>query len=215
MQIIPSILTNNPQELKSLINLAEGHVERIQIDIIDGKFAENKTIIPEALVYIETNLKLDFHLMVVEPVNWVESCVRAGADRIFGQVEKMTNQDEFVQKVVGTGSSVGLAIDLGTHLSALNNRLLLDIDAVLVMSVKAGFGGQVFNPSVLSKIKTLSDLKKEDPSPFQICVDGGITLSSIKSLIDAGADEASIGRRLLNENFAKNLAEYQKATHGR
>ena len=83
------------------------------------------------------------------------------------------------------------------------------------MSVKAGFGGQDFNPSVLSKIKTLSDLKKEDPSPFQICVDGGITLSSIKSLIDAGADEASIGRRLLNENFAKNLAEYQKATHGR
>lgn len=214
MHIIPSVLTNNPQELKSLINLAEGHVERIQIDIIDGKFAENKTIIPEALVYIETNLKLDFHLMVEEPVKWVESCVRAGADRIFGQIEMMKSQDEFVQKVVSLGTSVGLAIDLNTNLSVLNNRLLLDIDAVLVMSVKAGFGGQDFNLSVLSKIKTLSDLKKEDSSPFQICVDGGITLSSIKSLVDAGADEVSIGRRLLNEDFIQNLIRYQKTANG-
>lgn len=214
MEIIPAILTNNPQELKELINLAEGHVDRIQIDIIDGKFAQNKTIIPEALQYIETNLKLDFHLMVEEPVNWVEKCAHVGADRIFGQVEKMTNQDEFVQKVVGTGTSVGLAIDFDTDVSALNNRLLLDIDAVLIMSVKAGFGGQDFNPSVLSKVKALSALKKEDASPFQICVDGGITLSSIKSLIDAGADEVSIGRRLLNENFSQNLAEYQKTANG-
>jgi len=213
MQIIPSILTNDPQELKNLINLAEGRVDRVHVDIIDGKFADNKTIIPEALKYIETNLKLDFHLMVEEPVNWVEKCVHVGADRIFGQVEKMTNQDEFVQKVVGTGTSVGLAMDLGTDPSALNSRLLLDVDAVLVMSVKAGFGGQDFEPLILSKIKALSNLKKEDPSPFRICVDGGITLSSVKSLIDAGADEISIGRRLLNENFAENLTKYQKTAN--
>jgi pentose-5-phosphate-3-epimerase len=87
VEIVPAILTNDPSELRRLVALCEGVVDRVSIDIIDGKFAANKTIDPSALSEIETSLKIDFQLMVEEPVNWVERCVRGGADRIIGHVE--------------------------------------------------------------------------------------------------------------------------------
>ena len=76
LEIIPSILTNNPEEAKELIARCEGVVERVSIDIIDGKFAENKTIDPSIFIDVDTDLKIDYQLMVNEPVNWVERCVR-------------------------------------------------------------------------------------------------------------------------------------------
>jgi pentose-5-phosphate-3-epimerase len=68
MEIIPAILTNDPSELKKLLGMAEGKAKRVQIDIIDGEFVDNKTVEPLVLENIETNLDLDFHLMVGEPV---------------------------------------------------------------------------------------------------------------------------------------------------
>src|SRR3989344_6039593 len=98
IEIIPSILTNDPSEARELLTRCEGVVNRVSIDIIDGKFANNKTIEPDLFFDIDTNLKLDFQLMVEEPVNWIERCVRGQADRIIGHVEKMKDQLEFVGK---------------------------------------------------------------------------------------------------------------------
>src|SRR3989304_6370901 len=103
IEIIPSILTNDSKELVDKLGICEGIVERVQIDIIDGVFASNKTIDPSALFSLETELKLDFHLMVKEPINWVEKCVSAGADRIIAQVEMMENQVDYVGKVQEVG----------------------------------------------------------------------------------------------------------------
>lgn len=198
MEIIPAILTSNPDEIPSLLKKGEGRGERMQIDIIDGVFAANKTILPGALENLETDLKLDFHLMVKEPVNWVEGCVRAGAERIIGQVEMMASQIDFVSKVEASGAKIGLALDLPTPVSALERTVLLDLDVVLVMSVKAGFGGQKFEEKALAKIKELADIRAQDQTPFKICVDGGITPEITKKLEKIGADEAVMGRRILH-----------------
>jgi len=107
VEIIPAILTSDPQELKQLINEAEGVVEGVQIDILDGQFAKNKTIDPSIFQTIETNLYLDFHLMTKEPVDWIEKSTRVSAKRIIGQVEMMENQMEFIEKVIETGTLVG------------------------------------------------------------------------------------------------------------
>ena len=68
IQIIPSILTNNPNELQEKLTLCEGLVERVSIDIIDGKFADNKTIDPIILFDLDTSLKIDYQLMVMNPL---------------------------------------------------------------------------------------------------------------------------------------------------
>lgn len=193
IKIIPAILTSDPRELEEQLRLLEGKVKRVQIDIIDGVFAQNRTVVPDVVGQVETNLLIDFHLMTKEPIDWVEKCVGGGADRITGHVEMMSSQEDFVGKVVEVGAKVGLALDLKTPISAIDKNLLNNLDVVLVMAVKAGFGGQEFDSQVLDKIKMLDEIRSRDDTPFRICVDGGINEENIKDVAKAGADEVAIG----------------------
>lgn len=215
VNIIPAILTNNLTDLETKLKIIDEAVEvneapvrRVQIDVIDGVFIDNKTVDPANMLGVETNLSLDFHLMVKEPIKWVEKCASAGADRIIGQIEMMENQVEFVGKVAETGLYVGLAIDLDTPVSNLDPVVLNNVDVVLVMAVKAGRGGQKFEPSVLDKIKELDEIRVRDNTPFKICVDGGETEDTIPESHWAGADEVVIGQRLFKGDFAANINKY-------
>lgn len=209
IEIIPSILTGDLDRAKEIIHRCEGVCKRVSIDIIDGKFADNRTIDPNLLSDVETDLKFDYQLMVYEPVNWVERCVRGQADRIIGHIEKMSDQSEFVGKVQEVGALVGLAIDLETPLTMLDTYIITNLDVVLVMSVKAGFGGQDFDGSVVDKIKKLDDIRRKDNTPFKIHVDGGITSDNIGKVAIAGADEVSVGRKLFEGNLEINLEKFQ------
>ena len=213
IQIIPAILTAAPEELKLLLSKAEGVVERVQIDIIDGVFAANKTIDPSILENIDTNLKVDFHLMTKEPVDWVERCVRGMADRIIGQVEQISNQIEFIGKVQEVGASVGLAIDIKTPVSKIEPAIITSLDVVLVMSVPAGFGGQTFDNRVLDKIKELDEIRVRDDTPFRICDDGGVTLENIGDVRVTGVDEVAIGKKIFEGNLKDNIEKYRKAMY--
>jgi ribulose-phosphate 3-epimerase len=213
IQIIPSILTDSPQEFNSLISKCEGVVERVHVDVIDGVFAQNKTFDISLLDDYQGNLKFDFHLMVKDPLSWVERCVRAQADRIIAQVEMMTDQLEFVGKVQEVGAQVGLALDLPTQVHKLDPTILTNLDVVLVMSVAAGFGGQEFDKSVIKKISELDEIRLRDNSPYKIQDDGGITLEKIDDAHFEGADEVSIGRRLFDGDLASNINKFQKAAH--
>lgn len=213
VQIIPAILTNNPQELEEMISKAEGVVDRVQIDIVDGQFAKNRTIDPAVLAEVETNLKLDFHLMVKEPINWVEKCAAGAADRIIGQVELMRSQIDFVGKVQEVGAAVGLALDINTSVSDLDPVILTNLDVVLVMSVAAGFGGQKFDERALDKIKRLGEIRKKDKTPFKIMDDGGIVFSKIDDTRRAGVDEVAIGRRIFQGDIAQNIERFKKAAY--
>ncbi len=218
VEVIPAILTDNITELEAMlkrvddaVDLDEANVHRVQIDVIDGQFAENKTVDPINMGGIDTNLSLDFHLMVKEPVNWVEKCANAGADRIIGQIEMMASQVQFVGKVQETGLYVGLAVDLDTPISKLDAVVLTSVDVILLMAVKAGFGGQKFDERVLDKIKELDEIRVRDKTPFKICVDGGETEETIPETHFAGADEVVIGKRLFAGSIAENVEKMQKA----
>lgn len=213
IEIIPSILTSDPNELEILLKKSEGVVERVHIDIIDGVFADNKTINPTALENIETDLKIDYHLMTKDPVNWIESCVRGMADRIIGHIEQMDDQIEFVGKVQESGCQIGLAIDLNTPVSDLNPTILTNLDVVLVMSVKAGFGGQKFDTRALDKIKLLDEIRARDNTPFRISDDGGITMEWIDDARCEGVDEIIMGRRIFKGDMAKNIKQFTKAAY--
>lgn len=211
MLIIPAILTRDPKELEEKIKLSEGLAERIQIDIIDGAFAENKTIDLAAVGQIESGLGIDVHLMVKEPVDWVEKSVRAMADRIIGQVEEMSNQTEFVGKVQETGHQAGLALDLETPITALDEFLFTDLDIILVMSVKAGFSGQEFQEQALEKVTALLSYRTKNGYKYKICVDGGVEVNNIKKIADAGADEVVIGQSLFQGDIEENYRKLREA----
>lgn len=211
IEIIPAILTDNPAEARELLAKADGIVKRLHVDIVDGVFADNKTIDPSALNDVDHSLLLDFHLMVNEPVNWIEKCARAGGDRIIGHVEMMGNVSEFISEVTETGLSPGLAFDIGTPVDTVETRLLNDVDVVLVMSVPAGFSGQKFEKIALKKIAELNKIRSGDDNPFKICDDGGITFEYIDDVAEARADEVVIGQRIFQGDLAKNIAAYKKA----
>ena len=211
LEIIPAVLTNNPQELEKLLTQAEAQVKRVQIDIVDGQFAKNKTIDPSVLENIDTNLKLDFHLMTKNPTSWVERCIKGMADRIFGQIEMMDDQIEFVGKVQEVGAKIGLAIDIDTPISDIDSTIVNNLDAVLLMSYPAGVGGQPLDPKVLDKIKKLDAIRVPDKTLFKICVDGGITEKIIRQVCRAGADEVVVGRKIFEGDIKKNLVRFKEA----
>jgi ribulose-phosphate 3-epimerase len=208
LEVIPTVLTNDPQELKKLINKAEDVVERVQVDVIDGQFADNKTVDPSIFQTVETNLKLDFHLMTKEPADWVEKTIRAMADRIIGQIEMMQSQTEFVEKVIENGVLVGLGVDLKTPISNLDPEVLAKLDVILLMSVPAGFGGQKFDKKVIEKVQLLEKARKKEKLNFKICIDGGVTPEVIKSLVKAGVDEVGVGR-LYKGDLRKNIQKFK------
>lgn len=212
IKIVPSILTDSPQEAFEMVSKCEGVVDRVSIDIIDGKFANNKTVDPSVFEVFQTDVKLDFQLMVVEPINWIEKCARAGADRIIGHIEHMYNQTEFIGKVQEVGLSVGLGLDVDTPVDLIDSEILKDLDLILLMSVSAGFGGQDFDNRVLKKIEEMKKIREKDETPFKIHVDGGITPNLLSKLIPYGVDEVSIGRALFNGNISDNIREYLKYT---
>lgn len=206
--VIPAILSDDIDEVRELLGRCEGVVERVQIDVIDGKFADNKTIDPSSLNDFETTLKIDYHLMVNEPVKWVEKCARSSADRIIGQIEKMENKRVFIGKVVTTSAKVGLAIDLESPIERLDEDLTKDLDVILLMSVKAGFGGQEFDQVVFKKVERLIKIRKGSKSAFKISIDGGIGPDTAKTLFGMGVDEVCVGKRIFEGDIKENISKF-------
>lgn len=209
LTIIPAILTSDPKELEQKIKLAESHLERVQIDIIDGIFADNKTIGISEISSLKTSLKLDAHLMVKEPLAWVEGLANAGVERIIGQIEMMGNQEEFVERVRDRGRISGLAIDLLTSVSEISPIAVAKAGVILIMSVKAGFVGQEFEEVSLEKVREIREIRENKGWEFRICLDGGINRENIRKVKEAGADEIVLGHSLYDGDISANLKNLQ------
>lgn len=208
VQIIPSILTRDEKELGDLLAQIEG-VERVHVDVMDGKFVDNTTITPSALKGIETQLLVDYHLSTKEPVSWVERCVEGRAERIIGHIEDMESQEEFVARVVDNGVKAGLAVDIETDVTDVDVRVLLKLSVVLLMSYPTGFGGQKFDDRVLDKIGYFDKLRRKKPLNYAICVDGGIDEKTIGKAAKSGADEVVMGRLIFKGSFRDNLEKFR------
>ncbi|MEK7521203.1 MAG: hypothetical protein AAB599_00145 [Patescibacteria group bacterium] len=195
LEITPTILTNDVAELEEKIRVLEimDNTKRVHLDIIDGEFAENITVLPEVVGEIETTLTLDVHLMVVEPINWVEGAMKCGPDKIIGHIEKMSDQGNFIKKVLEFGVKGGLAVDLETPVEKIDPMVTSEVDAILIMGVRAGFGGQEFNRIALDKIEKLVQLREAEGGTFKILVDGGVNKDNIQEIEQAGADEVTVG----------------------
>ncbi|OGC59521.1 hypothetical protein A3A70_01395 [candidate division WWE3 bacterium RIFCSPLOWO2_01_FULL_42_11] len=195
LEIFPTILTDDPEELEEKIRVLEivGRSKKVHLDIIDGEFVENRTVSLEAVAGVETTLSLDIHLMVVEPVLWIERALACGPERIIGHIEKMEDQDAYIKKVIGTGLRAGLAVDLETPIEKIDPMVTSEVDVVFLMGVRAGFGGQEFNRIVLDKVEKLVQIRDAEGASFKILVDGGVNAENVKEIEQAGANEVAVG----------------------
>ncbi len=196
--LVPTVLTSDAERLKKDLAFLKGKVKKVQIDIVDGQFADNKTVaIEETVGLINTidddYLEIDFHLMTVEPVIYLEKDLPGATDFVIGQVEHMGSQLEFCRQARERGLRPGLAIDLDTPIARLDKMALDWSDQVLILGVRAGFSGQKFVASTLEKIKKLIQWRKREHWDFQIGVDGGLNEKTILQCRRAGGEIFYVG----------------------
>ena len=184
IKIVPGILEKDFEEIKKKISLVSPFVDTIQIDLCDGKLVPNTTFSdPSSFKEIIKDKIFELHMMVSEPGGVVEDWVTSGFKRIVGHIEGITEPMDFLNKVKAMGVEVGLGIDFNTKLSTIENYLDY-LDFVLVMSVEAGFSGQVFGEQSLSKVRKLRQIRPN----LDIEVDGGVNIETLGAAKEAGAN---------------------------
>ena len=202
IEIVPAILVKTPAELQQKLKEVEPYVNRVQIDIMDGKFVPNKTVQPEEMKSFKTKLIKEAHLMVEDNERYVDEFLKLDFDMIIVHIESCKNVKKIIKKVKEQGKKVALAINPPTPLSAIKNYLD-DVDMVLIMTVNPGFSGQGFIPEVSSKIKELRQMKKD----LDIEVDGGIKIENAKIVLEAGANILVSASGIYNFENKKEIIE--------
>jgi ribulose-phosphate 3-epimerase len=204
-EIVPTILTSEFSDYAEKMDSLVGITNRVQVDIIDGKFVNNQTISMESLKNIETNLQIDLHLMVKEPEGWVNRALEILPDRLIGQVEMMFDPLKFINETVEGGMGVGLALDLETPVETISDEIYHMVDLVLVLAAKAGFSGQGFNEKALAKIK---EIRKIVGDLVDVGVDCGLNEETIPLCQKAGANIFYVTSSFWQaEDLAKRYAE--------
>lgn len=189
LQIAPSILSADFTALGGEVAAVErGGADLIHVDVMDGHFVPNITIGPLVVRALKRTATkpLDVHLMIEEPDRFIAEFVRAGANMVSVHVEAVPHLHRTVQLVKGLGAQAGVVLNPSTPASALED-IAADVDFVLVMSVNPGFGGQVFIPQTLDKLRRVREVLSRTGSAALIEIDGGIDLSNAAQVAEAGA----------------------------
>ncbi len=203
--VLPSLLLCDFGDLKGEVaRLSDAGARVLHLDVMDGHFVPNMTY---AMPIVEglrrhTDMPLDVHLMISDPMAYAQPMVDAGADLLTFHVEAVTDAVETAQRIAELGVAVGVALNPGTPLDAILPCLPY-VDLALVMSVEPGFGGQKFNPVALEKLRAL---KSEHPE-LLLEIDGGIDTTTIGPARLAGCDLFVAGSAIFKQD------DYQAAIH--
>ncbi|MGI5964853.1 MAG: ribulose-phosphate 3-epimerase [Candidatus Methanomethylophilaceae archaeon] len=169
----------------------------IHVDVMDGSFVPNITIGPPVVKSIRktTDLPFDVHLMIQDPVRYIEDFVKAGADFLTVHPEAQGDSAKAIEKIRDCGIKAGISVNPDTDVKILD-RYLAHVDLVLVMTVHPGFGGQKFIPSGVDKIRYVREWAEAHNPKLEISVDGGINRETGKICTDAGASVLAAGSAL-------------------
>ncbi len=202
IQISPSILSADFSQLgEEIKRLEKAGADLIHVDVMDGHFVPNLTIGPPVIKALKKNcsIKFDVHLMISPVHKYIEAYSDAGADIITIHPEATENLSASISKIKNLKKSVGVSLNPETEVEVIKDYLN-QIDLVLIMSVKPGFGGQKFMPEVLKKIKELKNIQKKEGIDFDIEIDGGINFENSKIAIKAGANILVSGTTIFKSN---------------
>ena len=202
----PSVLSADFAILgEQLALLKKCGVTNIHYDVMDGMYVPSISFGMPVLKSIRqcTDLVLDVHMMVVDPDRYVEDFRKSGADIITVHAEACTHLDRVVNHIKETGAKAAVALNPATPLSALE-YVLPELDMVLLMTVNPGFGGQKYIPYCTDKIRALRKIADQVNPGLSIQVDGGINPATVRTVLEAGADNLVAGSAVFNGDLAAN-----------
>ncbi|MEM6776508.1 MAG: ribulose-phosphate 3-epimerase [Planctomycetota bacterium] len=208
--ILPSLLQCDFGDLRTEVQrLTEAGSSILHLDVMDGHFVPNLTYgmpIVEGLRR-HTDLPLDVHLMIQDPLTYAPAFVDAGADMVTFHVEAVKDPATAITNIRNLGVGVGLAVNPDTPFDGILQNAG-DVDMVLVMSVNAGFGGQAFNPIALDRI---AELRSAFPD-LLIEIDGGIKVDTIGQARSAGCDLFVVGSAIFGQDdYAAAIGQLESA----
>jgi ribulose-phosphate 3-epimerase len=199
--IVPSILSADFARLGEQVEAAQaGGADRIQVDVMDGRFVPNISVGPLVVEAVRrhTSLPLEAHLMIVEPERSLADFARAGADLIIVHQEVSPHLHRTIEQIKALGKRVGVAINPATPLAMLS-EILAEVDLVLCMTVDPGFGGQPFIASMLPKIERLRGMLGQHNARADLEVDGGINAETAPQVVRAGANVLVAGTSIYGD----------------
>lgn len=188
--LAPSILAADFTVLGEQIQATQrGGAKYLHFDVMDGAFVPSISFGAPVLQSIKScsELFVDAHLMIEEPMRYIGTFVSAGADLITIHIESTDAVEETIKMIKDLGVKVGLSIKPNTPVQSLVPYLEM-LDMVLVMSVEPGFGGQAFMPESVDRIQEVKALIDERNLNIDIQVDGGISEANVALVRDAGAN---------------------------
>ena len=207
----PSILSADFARLgEDIKKIDEAGAEYIHVGVMDGLFVPSISFGMPVIKSIRkvTGKVFDVHLMINEPIRYIDEFVKAGADIITVHVEACSDVVATIEKIKASGVKAGITLNPDTPVSAISPYLDM-VDMVLVMSVNPGYGGQKFIVTSIDKLKEVKKLKDDSGLGFDIEVDGGINVDNLPSVLEAGANVIVAGSAIFSGDPAANVSNFK------
>lgn len=201
--LAPSILAADFSVLgQQLAEISRAGAQFVHIDVMDGRFVPSISFGTPVVRTIRpvTDAVFDVHLMIEEPVRYVDAFADCGADSITIHYEACSDVRQTLQKIRSAGLRTGLSIKPGTEVEAVA-PYLSDCDMILLMSVEPGFGGQKFMTESLKRAQRLRQMIKESTLPIDLEIDGGVTLNNVSDILDAGVNVIVSGSAVFRDPY--------------
>ena len=183
----------------------------LHIDVMDGLFVPSISFGMPVIESIRpaTKLFFDVHLMVQEPIRYIDEFNRVGADLITIHAEACEDIEATIEKIRENGCKVGMSISPDTDVSVVE-PWIKKVDMILLMSVHPGFGGQKFIPETMDKIRAVRRMINEQNPACDLEVDGGIHLGNVKEVMEAGVNVVVAGTAVFRGNIQENMEAFYR-----